>query len=373
MSDSDYTEVTAEPPLSLDELAARPDEPATTGVPEDVAAVLTQQRLHIAGMADGPSPDSLMTKLEDDDEADWELRLPKGAFLGRPGKGSARLIRAEQDLPDATSTEPSRPDWTGMSFQPRPASRFVRRQPMSRIDGRVVEPYYGVYGIDDRQVYYPSDYPWSLTGRVFTWTNWASGGSWDWWGSGVLVGPRHVATAGHVVPWGASSWAMLFVPSYWDGASVHGAGAQSYVSDFNGWDTNNSVAAHDLAVLRLYEPLGSSLGWMGTKVYDPGWQGGAYWTLTGYPAMVTSERPSYQSSIPVLHHDDDGDAKELEHQGDATGGDSGGPFFGVWDDGPYSIGNTSGGEIEAGGEDNNVEAGGKAMVDLVQWALTNWP
>ena len=44
-----------------------------------------------------------------------------------------------------------------------------------------------------------------------------------------------------------------------------------------------------------------------------------------------------------------------------------------WDDGPYSIGTTSGGEIEAGGEDNNVEAGGKAMVDLVQWALANWP
>ena len=64
------------------------------------------------------------------------------------------------------------------------------------------------------------------------------------------------------------------------------------------WNTNNTVAAHDIAVLRLYEPIGSWLGWMGTKVYDPGWQGGAYWTLTGYPAMVAgAERPSYESSI----------------------------------------------------------------------------
>ncbi len=247
------------------------------------------------------------------------------------------------------------------------------RPPMRRINGRLIEPYYGVYGPDDRQVYYPSDYPWRCVGRVFVWTNWASGGSWDWWGSGVLVGPRHVMTAGHVCPWGSGSWAMQFIPAYWDGSSVHGEGARSFVSDFNGWNTDNTVAAHDMAVLRLYEPIGSWLGWMGTKAYDPGWQGGAYWTLTGYPAMVAgAERPSYESSIPVLHHDDDGEAKELEHHGDATGGDSGGPFFAFWDDGPYSIGTTSGGEIEAGGEDNNVEAGGKAMVDLAQWALTNW-
>nr|MBA2695436.1 serine protease [Actinomycetota bacterium] len=116
---------------------------------------------------------------------------------------------------------------------------------MRRINGRSIEPYYGVYGPDDRQVYYPGDYPWRCMGRVFARTNWAGGGSWDWWGSGVLVGPRHVLTAGHVCPWGSGSWAMLFVPAYWDGSSVHGEGARSYVSDFNGWNTNNTVAAHD--------------------------------------------------------------------------------------------------------------------------------
>lgn len=229
-------------------------------------------------------------------------------------------------------------------------------------------------------MYYPGSYPWSCVGRIFTWTNWAGGGSWTWWGSGVLIGPRHVLTAGHVCPWGAASWAMRFVPGYWNGASVNGAGAESYVSDFRGWNTNDTVAAHDVAVLRLYNPVGSSLGWMGTKTYTSNWQGGAYWTLAGYPAAVAGgERPSYQPGIPVLDDDNDGDAKELEHHGDATGGDSGGPFFGWWGSSPYAIGTTSGGESISGtpfglwDEDNNIEAGGKSMVDLAIWAQNNWP
>jgi hypothetical protein len=56
-----------------------------------------------------------------------------------------------------------------------------------------------------------------------------------------------------------------------------------------------------------------------------------------------------------------------------------GRFFGFWNDGPYAVGTTSGGEATTGGifgwgdEDNNIEAAGEAMVDLVIWAQTNWP
>jgi hypothetical protein len=39
---------------------------------------------------------------------------------------------------------------------------------------------------------------------------------------------------------------------------------------------------------------------------------------------------------------------QLEHQGDSTKGDSGGPFFSFWPDGfPYVIGIVSGGEAVA--------------------------
>ena len=159
----------------------------------------------------------------------------------------------------------------------------------------------------------------------------------------------HVLTAGHVVPWASRNWAMLFVPAYWDGVSVYGSGASSWVSDCRGWNTNQHVAAHDMAVLRLYTPLGSSLGWLGTKTYHDSWQGGPYWVLCGYPgAIAGGNRPYYQLGIPVLDDDEDGSTMEIEHQGDATGDDSCGPFFGFWNDGPYSIGTVSGGELDHG-------------------------
>lgn len=365
----------AAPPLSVDELAVLDDVVAAERAPADVTSRLERPRLAVAGTGKQLKP----SRADGDDDV-WELELPAGSFFGRPGRSGERLAYKSGRPAAAALTEPHKPAWASQAHQARAASASFRSEPLKRIDGRQIEPYYGVYGPDDRRVYYPSPYPWRCIGRIFTWTNWAGGGGWAWWGSGVLVGPRHVLTAGHVCPWGSGSWAMRFVPNYWNGAPVLGAGAQSWTSDYRGWNTSHTVAAHDMAVLRLYDPIGSWLGWMGTKTYDSGWNGGAYWTLAGYPAAVAGgERPSYQSGIPVLDDDNDGDAKELEHHGDATGGDSGGPFFGFWSDGPYTVGVTSGGERIYGtpfgwwDEDNNIEAAGRAMVNLVRWAQTNWP
>jgi V8-like Glu-specific endopeptidase len=376
MPNEDRTAAGGARPLLLDELARRDDLPATEGPPEEIATALATPRLPLSGIEGVDDVAGLLRRLEGD--SGFELRLPLGARVGRPGRGHSRLSRAEQDLPRADYTKPMRPAWVTHSLQPRLASQMTARPPMRRVGGARLQPYYGVFGPDDRQVYYPSTYPWNCIGRIFTWNNWAAGGGWSWSGAGVLVGPRHVLTAGHVCPWGSSSWGMQFVAGYWDGAPVPGPGGGSWVSDFHGWDTNNTVAANDMAVLRLFDPVGSALGWMGTKVYDDGWQGGAYWTLAGYPGMIAGgERPSYQSGIAVDDDDEDGDAMELEHQGDSTPGDSGGPFFATWDDGPHAIGTTSGGEsysgpLGIGSEDNNIEAGGKAMVDLVNWGLSNW-
>jgi V8-like Glu-specific endopeptidase len=369
----------AAPPLLPDEVARLPYLPATEEMPEQTAAALAERRLYMAGVA--PKANRVDQGAAGDPPDVTEYLLPQGALLGRPGRTAERIDppRSARDEGQAAATEPMRPAWMPQAAQPPLAGQRTARSPLRRVGGGQLEPYYGVFGPDDRAVYYPNTYPWICVGRIFTWTNWAGGGSWDWWGAGVLVGSRHVLTAGHVCPWGSSSWAMRFVPGYWDGAPTSGAGAESYASDFRGWNTNDTVAARDMAVLRLFEPVGSSLGWVGTRTYDSAWEGGAYWTLAGYPAAIAGgERPSYQSSIAVLDDDNDGDAKELEHQGDSTGGDSGGPFFGWWNNQPYAIGTTSGGErisgtlFGLGDEDNNIEAGGKAMVDLVQWGLSNW-
>jgi len=69
---------------------------------------------------------------------------------------------------------------------------------------------------------------------------------------------------------------------------------------------------------------------------------------------------------------------ELEtDDGDSSPGDSGGPFFACWDDGPYIVGVDSGEEEEYSfpfsTEDNNIAAAGSPMVDLIIWAQNNWP
>ncbi len=142
--------------------------------------------------------------------------------------------------------------------------------------------------------------------------------------------------------------------------------------------------AYDLAVFRLNEPLGDSLGTLGCHMYDDDWEDDTRWTLVGYPALVgltvgsfgivtgysnNGNMPTRQFGISVEDDDSDADGLELEHRGDTTSGNSGGPLFGYWPKGPYVIG------VHFGAEDratNNVAAGGKAMLDLVNWARATW-
>jgi V8-like Glu-specific endopeptidase len=362
-------------PLSVEQtlkLDNEPDKP----LPDAVKRELSGAKIYLRGIAHRRDVDDYVSAV-DETEATWSIRLPSDASLGLPGRTAARLDRSSVAVAEGHSTGLHRPEWSGLAYQPRVAQPFSRGR-IRTIGGRMIEPFYGIYDNPDaRQVYYPKDYPWRCTGRIFTYTSWPTP-NWSWSGSGVLIGPRHVLTAGHVAPWGSQSWAMLFVPAYWDGASIFGAGASSYVSDYRGWNTGGGTA-HDSCVLRLYEPLGNQLGWLGSRTYDGAWEGGNYWVLTGYPAAIAgASRPAYQSGVAVLDDDEDGDAQQIEHHGDSSPGESGGPMFGFWDDGPHAIGTTSGGETISGGflgignEDNNIAAGGNAMVDLVKWALSNW-
>jgi hypothetical protein len=170
---------------------------------------------------------------------------------------------------------------------------------------------------------------------------------------------------------------MRFVPAYYDGVSTLGSGVSSYVSDYWGYDTDR-VSAWDMAVLRLYTPLGVNYGYFGTKDYHPSWQGGNYWTLAGYPgAIAGAARPSRQMWWPVLDDDSDGAAEEVEYEADSSPGNSGGPVFGFWSGAPYAIAAHSGGSKTTflwwTLEDTNVGAGGSALNSLVAWARSNWP
>jgi V8-like Glu-specific endopeptidase len=366
-------------PLTPEQLLNWDNAPATKPLPEEIASQLRQRRLFVSGVRGAIESDRIKSE-KGGVRGAYEIRLPPKAVVGLPGRIATRMPKPSRRSTSRT-VEGFRPDWADRIFHPkRGVVPIWARRPVHK-PGRRGEVFYGVFGADDRLVYYPSGYPWHCVGKVYAWTDPTAGPSWS--GSGVLVGPRLALTAGHVVPWDASSWMMRFVPAYYDGGSLLGGGAESYVSDARGWDVSYRSRlpdAHDMAVLRLYNPLGDWLGFFGSKSYSDSWTGQPYWNITGYPgAIANAERPSYQLAITVNAAPLDGDARDVEHQGDATPGDSGGPFWATWPDSyPYVIGTVSGGEVFTDGNgtvtlDTNNAAGGNAVNDLIRWGRTNWP
>ena len=291
--------------------------------------------------------------------ADYREGLP-GLELDRTTVQSLRVRAAGRDQPSM------RPSWATVGFLPRPAApremHLLRRR-----NGRRVQPEF-VIGNDNRKVYYPWTWPWFLVGRIDVYQF----GGWVWAGSGALVGTNVVMTASHMVPWGsgAGNWGMKFTPAYYDGQSTLGAGVYSWTRSARGYSDYGQ--GDDMAVLRLYTSLGSSLGYFGYKTYDDDWEGGAYWCLLGYPGAVgNGVRPTWQSSIKILDDDSDGAGLELEHTGDTSDGNSGGPLWAWWGDSPRVIGTHSGSEYNWD-EDNNVAAGGSALSNLIKWGRDNW-
>lgn len=376
------TQPAVELPLAPEEFLALDNQAAERAMPDDLAAEAASRRIWIHG----PQSSAPAAKGGDCPAGTAEIVLPYGSALGLPGQSMDRLSAAvvARGLTGAkarkVASSPFKPAWVDFTPHAKVAASSVPL--MRRIDGRRVEPHYGVFGRDDRQVYHPSGYPWHCVGKLLVWDDFSQ--PWpSWSGSGVLIGGRVVLTAGHVAPWGSRNWAMQFIPAFYNGGSALGPGVSSWVSDFRGYDTDNEVSAWDMAVLRLYTPLGDRYGYLGTKNYNSGWEGGNYWTLAGYPGAVAGgNRPSRQMWWPVLDDDSDGSAEEVEYEADSSPGNSGGPVFGFWNDGPYAIATHSGGSrttipIPFLGnvtlEDTNVGAGGGALNDLVRWGRVNWP
>src|SRR6476659_2731519 len=191
-------------PLTPEQLLQLDNVRAAKKVPSDISQRLSTRKLVISG-ARG-------SKLEKSDvRGAQEIALSGKAVIGLPGLKAARMPRPRK-RPAGRAIAPHRPAWVDHVHHPKRTSAPHWARGAVERPGYRGEVYYGVFGADDRQVYYPSGYPWQCVGRIFAWND-ASAASWAWSGSAVLVGPRVVLTAGHVVPWDASSWMMLFVPS----------------------------------------------------------------------------------------------------------------------------------------------------------------
>jgi hypothetical protein len=281
-----------------------------------------------------------------------------------------------------------RPAWLTQTYLPRMApaqiSSAARRALAERKLPLALLSHLPTMELFDRS------YPWSTIGRVFVGTaptvndsNWM--GLWTSSGTGAMVGRNLMVTASHVAPWGRGpgQWWMRFVPAYW-GAIVGGGFTQpfggSFVERFTGVQVDeNSVSGRDVAICKLYRPLGDLTGWLARwRWFDDDEYRNWPYASVGYPGNpYQGQRPVVVPFAAIDDVDADGDGLELETHPFTSDGWSGGPLF-FWRNGsPFAVGVASGREEEFDlweffTKTHSVFSGGRRFTDLIDFGWANW-
>ena len=183
-----------------------------------------------------------------------------------------------------------------------------------------------VFGVDNRtQITNTTDYPWSSIARIEVQFSNGTGG----FGSGAMISPYHILTAGHVVhDASAGGWATdidVFLAQ--DGSEqFYGEADWTYLRSYTGW-TNSQSQDHDWALITLDRNIGNFTGWLGYE-----WRSnsadynGMTVNTAGYPGDLSfNAQDMYFASGPVAF----ADTHQLYYNGtmDTFGGQSGSP---VW-------------------------------------------
>ena len=227
---------------------------------------------------------------------------------------------------------------------------------------RRVDPLY-IFPPDGRYAYHDHHYPWCCFGRIECGTR---------TGSGVLVGPRHVLTASHILDWNAP-WAIF--RANLRGSHQHGVGYTWCVWYYEKIGPAGGSIDRDYVVCVLDQALGTAnmFGCMGSKTYIDDYDDEAYWASLGYEEDFSAATlPTYQAGIS-MEEIDGGKMKAMStRDGDFTHAHSGGPVFGWWGGLPYVVGVAS---AQAEDDDGplNIVSGGVAMVRLIKAALEQTP
>jgi hypothetical protein len=246
-----------------------------------------------------------------------------------------------------------------------------------------------VYPPDQRRAYTDNTWPWTMCGLITT----EAGRT----GTGSIVGPRQVLTASHVMPWlsdGSVGW-VQFQQAYTSGSSlsVSSAAVVHLYEEASPTGQGQYSVAEDYVVLIFDEPFAA--GQFGTLGYDDDWNGTPYWYNTGYPDDIAGgQRPARQSALSVINdwspgYFQSGHGLDLLTRASLTAGNSGGPFFGLWSEGPLpgcgpgfyivAVVSASGymGAIDddwgTASRTGNWLASGNEMVQLVRNAINDYP
>lgn len=280
----------------------------------------------------------------------------------------------------ATSTVGVVHDHLGVSTHPAKLARKLRvRQRFSSVPGRAradLSDPTTLFNPEERYVFSDTAFPWCTCGKVET-----EGG----WGSGVMIGPRHMMTASHVIVWKPGNMAgwVKFTPLKFDTSEPFGHAFAATIYSWNKADPSDQLdlteGAFDYVVCVLDSPLGDVTGWMGSRGYDTAWDGGDYWGHIGYPNdLAGGSRPTFIGFQDFL---DESSASlggrssfRIRHQIDVIPGQSGGPYFGMWDGEPWPrvVGIQSGENLGGPGGDNT-SGGGNPLSEIISIARDEMP
>src|ERR1043166_7424902 len=274
----------------------------------------------------------------------WEL--PPGArrAIGIPGRRSERLAsapNAERRLQTLRGSvaEPGIPEWLPIALNPTPSFSRAPPPPRRRGGRRLLrsDNHVQIFNGDSRVNIYPNSYPECCVCHVEVWTQDAPGGPWmyDKEGTGFMVGRRVMMSAGHMRPTEPfSGWMMRVTPAKYGAWSVFGPNFYTYASDCYWYDSD---PGDDFMACRLYDAIGDTTGFFGTKVYKSKWEDLPVWRMCGYPFDIGSKKPAFESAISVIDDDDgdditlpdggEADTTQIETQADEASGASGSPLY----------------------------------------------
>lgn len=233
-----------------------------------------------------------------------------------------------------------------------------------------------VFSPDDRFTFSDTAFPWCTCGRVDT-----AGG----WGSGVMIGPRHMMTASHVINWGPNNTAgwVKFTPLAFDNSAPFGVAWATNIYWWQQVDGSDGIStgecAFDYVVCVLDRPMGRNTGWMGSRGYDTAWDGGDYWGHIGYPSdLAGGKRPAfigYQKFDNTFTGTTSGRTSYgIKHKIDVIPGQSGGPYFGWWENEPWPrVVSIQSGQQLGGATGPNTCGGGDPLPELISYARSMEP
>jgi V8-like Glu-specific endopeptidase len=270
------------------------------------------------------------------------------------------IARSKLAREASTPLKPTRPDWVSSVVRPRKPPRPSPPRILMH-HGRAVQPLL-VFAPDDRRTYHDWNYPWGTICKVVT----AVG-----WGSGVIVGPRHVLTASHVVDWSSNGAGSVEV--HRSGGTVRARSVIIRVWFYTkATGTNWEEVDEDYAVLVTSSRIGDAFGSFGVREYDGDWDGDRYWWSIGYSGDIGGGNSPLWQRDKWLDEDfwDVGDANSMTTDADTIPGQSGSPMFAWWDgdDGPSVVA-----VVNSYTSSENWCGGGGALVRLVRHARTQDP